>query len=56
MKQISDALKEKILKNGSFDTLKYRYVMEDENRIYRITKEKICTDEYFKFESWEEVN
>jgi hypothetical protein len=39
----------------SYDLTKYRYVVEDENYIYRITKDKICTDDYFKFESWEEV-
>ena len=41
MKKISAALKEKILKNGTFDSTKYRYVVEDENHIYRITKDKI---------------
>ena len=53
--KISKALKEKILKNGTFDTAKFRYVAEDENHIYRISKEKICTDGYFNNESWEEV-
>ena len=56
MKKISAALKEKILKNGTFDSTKYRYVVEDENHIYRITKDKICTDDYFKLESWECVS
>ena len=53
--KITKALKEKILKNGTFDTAKFRYVAEDENHIYRISKEKICTDDYFNEESWEEV-
>ena len=56
MKKISAPLKEKILKNGTFDSTKYRYVVEDENHIYRITKDKICTDDYFKLESWECVS
>ena len=56
MKKISAALKEKILKNGTFDSTKYRYAVEDENHIYRITKDKICTDDYFKLESWECVS
>ena len=56
MKKISTTLKEKILKNGTFDSTKYRYVVEYENYIYRITKDKICTDDYFKLESWEQVS
>lgn len=52
--KISKLLKEKILKNETFDTAKYRYIAEDEH-IYRISKDKICTDDYFNADNWEEV-
>ena len=44
------------IKRKDFDSTKYRYVVGDENHIYRITKNKICTDDYFKLESWECVS